>query len=474
MTEALWVLLFIHLAVATVLTADLLLRHKQPVATLAWLEALYLLPVLGVLFYIAFGAETIRRRKYRKRRHVIRAFEGKLRGQVICCPPSNLSPPLADVLAVAISCSRRPPTFGNSVRLFKNPAAFYDDLEVATRAAKRHIHYEFYILKPDLTGERFLDLLAEKAASGVEVRLLLDYVGSRALGAAYLTKLQQAGGKVEWFLPLRILPPPLSFHLRNHRKIAVIDGEVGYAGGTNIGDEYRGRWARLSSWHDTHLRLEGPAVHHLQEIFVEDWRFATGKSLLREDYFPPQEVAGDAIVHVISSGPDDPSKALHATLFQAIVTAREKVWITTPYFIPDGAMLAALVASARRGVDVRLLLPERSDHPLVDRAGESFLPELLEAGARVYRYEAGMLHSKLVAIDGHWGILGSANMDIRSFRLDFEVNLVLLSPGGVQELEAAFLSELVQSRPFRLSEATGAPLHRRLSVAACRMLTPIL
>jgi cardiolipin synthase len=245
-------------------------------------------------------------------------------------------------------------------------------------------------------------------------------------------------------------------------------------GGANIGDEYRGRWAKRPSWHDTHVRLEGPAVHHLQEVFAEDWRFATGRSLLREDYFPPQERRGDAIVHVIPSGPDDPTLALEAILFQAIVTARQRVWIATPYFIPDAAVLAALTGSARRGVDVRLLLPKKSDHPLVDRAGESFLPQLLEAGVKVFRYEAGMLHSKLVAVDGAWGIIGSANMDIRSFRLDFEISLAVLSATWAERLEALFQAELVQSHRYTKAHAAAAPLHRRLAIAACRTLAPIL
>ncbi|MBI5445205.1 MAG: cardiolipin synthase [Deltaproteobacteria bacterium] len=474
MGKALWIFLVLHVLVALALSADLLFRRKEPVATLAWLEGLLFIPVLGALLYVVFGAETIQRRKYRKRTQVIRAFEGSLRGHVICCPAGDLPPQAAEALKIAISCSRRPPTLGNALRLFPNVSALYDDLERAIGEARRHIHFQFYILQPDETGRRFIHLLAAKAAAGVEVRLLLDAVGSRRLRAADLGELIQAGGSVGWFLPIRLAPPPFPAHLRNHRKIAILDGTVGFIGGANIGDEYRGRWARKSSWHDTHVRLEGPAVHHLQEVFVEDWRFATGRSLLREDYFPPQKRVGDAIVHVIPSGPDDPTRALSATLFHAIVTARERVWIATPYFIPDAATLAALTGSARRGVDVRLLLPERSDHPLVDRAGESFLPELLEAGVKVFRYEAGMLHSKLVIVDGQWGVVGSANMDIRSFRLDFEVSLAVLSESWAHRLEEVFQAELFQSHQYTRSHAAAAPLVRRLTIAACRTLAPIL
>jgi cardiolipin synthase len=215
-------------------------------------------------------------------------------------------------------------------------------------------------------------------------------------------------------------------------------------------------------------------VSHLQEVFAEDWWFAAEQRLARDDYFPSLAAAGGEAVSVVASGPDDPASAIHATLFHAVATARERVWISTPYFVPDAPIAAALESAARRGVDVRLLLPERSDHPLVDRAGESFLPVLLEAGGKVYRYEAGMLHSKLVAVDGRLGTVGSANMDIRSFRLNFEVNLLLLSEGVTRRIEAILEKDLVQARPVSRSELTAAWLPHRVSVAACRVLAPVL
>ncbi len=480
MADSLGTLLALHLAVAAALAADLLLRRKEPVATVAWLQGLLLLPGLGAALYLLFGTNTIQRRRYLRRKRALGAppslapAEEAIADHLLHDPPPEVTGPGAETLVLAIATARRSPTRGNHLAVFENPSKLYDDLETAVAGARRSVHFEYYVFQPDATGRRFLDLLARKAAEGVEVRLLLDAVGSRTLTDALLAPLREAGGQVAWFLPVRLFPPRFAVHLRNHRKIAVIDGRVAYTGGANIGDEYRGRWARRPSWRDTHLRVRGPAVHHLHEVFAEDWYFATGQDLLRGHYFPPQAAAGDSIVQVVASGPDDPARAIHATLFHAIAAAHRRVWIATPYFVPDAAIMAALAATANRGVEVRLLVPERTDHPLVDRAGESFLPALLEAGVAVYRYEAGMLHSKLVVVDGQWGTLGSANMDIRSFRLNFEVNLLLYSPAIAAELEEIFEGDLLRSSPFTRSHVDAAPLHRRLTVAACRLLAPVL
>ncbi|MHB8763081.1 MAG: cardiolipin synthase [Deferrisomatales bacterium] len=480
MVDLTWALLLTHLGLAAALVPDLLLRRKEPVATLAWLQGILLLPGLGAALYLVFGTNTIQRRRYLRRKRVrgltprLAPTEEAIAHALVHNPSAAVAGVAAETLALAIATSRRSPTRGNRLTVFENPSHLYDELEGAVAAARRHVHFEYYIFQPDATGQRFLDLLAQKARQGVEVRLLLDAVGSRRLGSGHLGPLLEAGGRVEWFLPLRLFPPRFAVHLRNHRKIAVVDGAVAFTGGANVGDEYRGRWARRPSWRDTHLKVEGPAVHHLHEVFAEDWYFTAGEDLLRPAYFPPQATVGDAVVQVVASGPDDPARAIHATLFHAIASARERVWIATPYFIPDGAIATALATSALRGVDVRLLVPERTDHPLVDRAGESFLPALLEAGVRVYRYEAGMLHSKLVAVDGRWGTLGSANMDIRSFRLNFEVNLLVLSPTLTRELEEIVGRDLHHSSPYTRSHVDSTPLHRRITVAACRLLAPVL
>ncbi|MBI5018627.1 MAG: cardiolipin synthase [Deltaproteobacteria bacterium] len=468
-------LVLAHLGLSAVLVADLLLRRKEPTSTMAWLQAIVFFPFLGSALYLLIGAGSLHRRRYRRRRKRLGPLEtGKAARDGAAARAAQLNGFAADAVMLATATSRRSPTHGNTLQIFDNVSRVYDDIEAEVWRARDHVHFEYYLLEPDATGRRFLDLLEAKAREGVEVRLLVDGVGSRNLTGEHLRPLVRAGGQVGWFLPLRVFQRLQSLHLRNHRKIVVIDGRLAFTGGVNIGDAYRGRRARRAHWRDTHLKVEGPAVHHLQEVFAEDWWFATETKLTDDRYFPPLATAGDALIHVVASGPDDPARAIHTTLFHAIATAHHRVWIATPYFVPDTPIMAALETTARRGVDVRLLIPDRSDHPLVDRAGESYLPALLEAGARVYRYEAGMLHSKLVAIDGRWGTLGSANMDIRSFRLNFEVNLIALSVEITGQIEAIFERDLRQSRPVLPAELSIRPVHRRLTVAACRLLAPVL
>ena len=473
---SLWWLLALHLAVSGLLAARLVVRRRDPVATLAWLQAVLLLPGVGALLYLVFGADRIERRyaRRRRRRGEISPDDQPVAPWLVTEPPAELDPPTAEALRVAIATSRSLPTRGNRVRVFDRVSELYRDMARTIHDARRFVHLEYYIFQPDRTGQEFLELLAERAAQGVEVRLLLDAVGSRRLTERHLEPLTECGGQVAWFLPLRAFPRRRAVHLRNHRKIAVVDGRIAYTGGVNIGDEYRGLWARQPPWRDTHLRVDGPAVHQIHQVFAQDWHFAAGEDIVTPDRFPAQEPAGSDTVHIVASGPDDPARSLHTTLFQAIVTARRRIWIETPYFIPDAPILTALTTAARRGVDVQLLLPLRTDHPLVDRAGESFLPELLEAGVRVFRYEPGMLHSKLVVVDGQWGLLGSANMDIRSFRLNFEINLLVLSPSLAHRLEAMFQADRVHASPYTRVDVDSASLTRRLTSSACRLLAPVL
>lgn len=481
MGEVFWTLLALHVVAASALAGDLLLRRKDPVSTLAWLQGIFLLPGFGALLYLVFGAATIERHRFRRKQGILGEFAARLTSRPggpangpVEEPPDELPEATRETLAVAIRTSRRLPTRGNRVRVFENASELLDDLAEAVSAARFHVHLEYYIFQPDATGRQFLERLAAKASEGAEVRLLLDAVGSRRLTDAHLSPLVRAGGKVGWFLPLRHFPRRLAVHLRNHRKIAVFDGTAAYTGGANIGDEYRGRRARRPAWRDTHLRVDGPAARQLQEVFAADWLFATGEELLDDAYYPAGTAVGDSIVQVVDSGPDDPGGAIRATLFHAIASARRQVWLETPYFIPDDAVATALATTARRGVDVRLILPERTDHPLVDLAGESYLPDLLDAGVQVFRYQGGMLHSKLVVVDGQWGTLGSANMDIRSFRLNFEVNLLVFSSSVAAELEEMFNGDLRVSSPYTQARVHEASLARRLQVAACRALAPVL
>jgi cardiolipin synthase len=319
-----------------------------------------------------------------------------------------------------------------------------------------------------------LDALTRKAAAGVEVRLLFDAVGSRRLQRRALRPLLAAGGKVHAFLPLNPLRRRFQINLRDHRKILVIDGKVAFTGGLNIGDEYLGLVRRFGYWRDTHLRLEGPAVNELQMVFIENWDFAADEELQGAAYFPPPRTQEGVAVQVIESGPDRELKSIREMYFAAILRARQRVWIATPYFVPDAGLLDALCLAGRLGLDVRLLGQYHPDKWVPYFAGRFYWANVLSAGVRVYQYTKGMMHSKLMLVDGQWASVGTANMDNRSLHLNFEVNCLIYSPTAVAELEQAFEHDLTTAIRLKPRVYAHRPFAGRLVENACRLMSPVL
>jgi cardiolipin synthase len=298
-------------------------------------------------------------------------------------------------------------------------------------------------------------------------------LGSRDLRASHLRELVEAGAQVAEFLPINPLARPFSVNFRNHRKIVVIDGTTAFTGGMNVADEYRDDvHPELGRWRDTMLRLRGPAVLRFQEIFAEDWSFTTGELCVGTTYFPAPQPQGTSLVQVIDSGPDGTALAIHRALFVAISSARQRVWITTPYFVPDRAILVAMQTAAMRGVDVRLLLPARGDQYLVFHASRSHYDELLEAGVRVYEYSPGFVHAKTMLVDAAWCTIGSANMDHRSFMLNWEANLFALDPTLTRHMATQFLEDLSVS--MEIKRPVVRSLGRRLEEAGSYLVSPLL
>jgi cardiolipin synthase len=285
--------------------------------------------------------------------------------------------------------------------------------------------------------------------------------------------LIQAGGLVRDFLPINPLRSWIRFNLRNHRKITVVDGSVGFTGGVNIGDEYLGK-SRLGPWRDTSLRLEGPAVAGLQRIFMEDWHFAAGELLDEETCFPSLCPAGDDMVQVIDSGPDQEPNSIRELYFAAILAARHRLWIASPYFVPDDGILDALRLARLRGVDVRLLFLLRPDHIIPFYAGRYFLSDLLAFGGRVYQYAPGMMHAKVVLVDDQWAMVGSANLDNRSLHLNCEAGCILYSKRLIEEVEAQFLRDLDSSLPLDRDVFARRSRLVHLIENACRLFSPVL
>jgi len=305
--------------------------------------------------------------------------------------------------------------------------------------------------------------------------LLYDALGSMGLDAARLRDLKSAGGRVEAFLPINPLRRRWSVHLRNHRKLIIVDGRIGFTGGMNVGDEYSGSSRRRESrvFHDTHLMLRGPAVAEMAQTFAEDWMFATDEQLSPPPH-PPTEADDASIVAVVPSGPDQEHNANALVFFAGIASARSKVYLTSPYFIPDPAIYQALITAALRGVDVRVLVPRKGDIALVGSAARSYFLSLVRGGVRVFEYLPAMLHAKTLMVDDRWGIVGSANLDIRSFRLNFELGALVLDPVFARELADRFHRDLAES-----AEVTQETLRRRgymvkLKDSFARLLSPLL
>lgn len=482
MTISGWTILGLIHYIPTALVIEHILRtRKEPRGMLAWILALLLVPYLSLVLYVMMGDVPIDR-KVKRRRHRRSLIEPSLRRQTKAAVASfdvrdvaDLDPAQRAVIRLATGLGESVVTRGNDVTIYHDAEAVFLAMSLAIESAQSHVHMQYYIFAADETGRAVRDLLVKKASEGVEVRLLLDAVGCWKLPRSFVREMRRSGVKVAFFLPWGITNRRLHVNCRNHRKSVIIDGRVGFCGSQNIGDEYLGRRRKFGPWRDTHLRVRGPAVTQLQEVFVEDWHFATSEDLATDDcYFPDPELAGSHMVQIIASGPDTRPGLLHQLLYGAMSDARHSVTLATPYFVPDRAMLLALECAAYRGVKVRLMLPSRSDHRVVLWAARSYYDQLMEAGIEVYEYEEGMLHSKVVVIDRRWAMVGSANMDERSFRINFELTSLLYDASLAAELQADFDALRERARRVTPEIVRGRTYIEDLTMGVARLATPLL
>lgn len=466
----------LDLAIIMVLIPRILVQRRESAATLAWVMFILALPIFGALLYVAIGTQRLRRRRVRRAhaRELLASSAATLRATLTAYNIDGVASRDHPHVALARSFCIDPQkaTVGNEVAVFNDGEEAFKALCDAVSSARSYIHVEFYIFQDDDTGRHLLALLAERARAGVEVRLLVDAIGSWGLRPRTIEPFKQAGGLFAQFLPVALFTRPFHINLRNHRKIVVVDGRVAFTGGMNIGDEYRSRDPEIGHWRDTQARVRGPAALRLQEIFAEDWHFATGERCLDARYLVAPELPGSVVVDVVESGPDRTAEAIYKMLFVAITRAERRVWLTTPYFIPDRAILTALITAAERGVDVRLLLPGWCDHRFVLHAGRAHYDELLRAGVQIFEYGPGMLHAKTMVVDDHWSTIGSANMDRRSFHLNWEANLVMLDAGMAAAMARRFELDVVHAVPIPRHHRPS--LHRRLVEAVCALLAPLL
>lgn len=339
------------------------------------------------------------------------------------------------------------------------------------REAKRSIYLQYFIIRNDPTSKILLQSLERQAAAGLDVRVLCDGLGSLRLPGGFFRSLRKAGGRAATYAPPWRYLHRLNY--RNHRKICVLDESIGYVGGFNIGDEYAGRPEKFSQWRDLHLRVEGGAARDLLHWFQRDWQTALGQPM-RSLAKRRAESGGDVAMQIVASGPDTPWQPVKAGMLRMITSAAEHVYLQTPYFIPDASLLEALRMAALSGVEVKVIIPGQPDHPFVLPAGLSFIGELLPAGVQFYLYQSGFLHSKMLTVDGSVSTVGSANFDLRSFRLDYEVNAFIYDRQIALELEQIFQADLARSQELTLAEYARRGAWQRMKENFARRLAPLL
>ena len=450
------------------LSVWIVLQKRPPVSTLAWILTLAALPVLGFVIYHWLGPVRIRRQQLKRRRSRRRLEREPLSE---CDVLAALASPLEQRQARLVErLTRLAPTTAQRVELLSDGAATFEALLAALQAAREYIHLEYYIVEPDRTGQAIRDALVEARARGVAVRFLVDAVGSANLSRGFLRPLREAGAEVEFFHPFRLATLKPLLNLRTHRKIAVIDGRIGFTGGINLSDTQDER-VRVDAYRDLHLRIEGAAVNGLQQVFIEDWLYACRRPFQQHGLFPLLP-PGEIPLQWLPSGPDTPQEPIHRAMLQAMGDAERRIWLVTPYFVPPEPALYALTRAAQRGVDVRVLVPQRADTRTVTYASRSYFDELLRAGVRVFEYTPRMLHTKALLVDDALCTLGSANFDARSFRLNFELCLNLYGAAPARALESVLQHDFAHAievrRPRRLTRA------QRLAEAGARLLSPLL
>ncbi|RCW43772.1 MULTISPECIES: cardiolipin synthase [unclassified Halanaerobium] len=447
-------------------------ERKDPTATWAWLLILTLIPVLGFILYLFIGLTPKKRNHFLRKQRENDLKELNFGGETGIMDVDNLDFDDLEksVIRIGLRCEKPSVVGYNKLDIYTNGRDKFADLFKDIDNAEKFIHASYYIIQDDNLGDEFIHRLAQKAAEGVEVRLLYDKMGCRNLSRYSIHKLEDAGGEAVPFAPF-----VLDINYRNHRKNVVIDGQIGYLGGINVGNEYLGLSSRFGHWRDTHLRIRGESVDSMQYRFLLDWNFASGKDIKRgEYYFPKKEFEGHSPVQIVSSGPDSKETEIKFFFLKMIYEAEKTIFIQTPYFIPDQSILEALQLASRSGVDVRIMIPGHSDHPFVYGANNSFVGQLLEAGARCYSYSRGFLHSKTISVDSRILSVGTTNMDVRSFKLNFEINAFIYDSEIARGYDEIFLKDIEHSREITTEKYKNRGWTMKVRESISRLLSPIL
>lgn len=439
------------------------------------------LPVVGSLIYFSFGVNYRNRKLFSKKLNADKT-PSLSRLKAI----QNNSAALFEESKKALQQNKdmfkllfeesHAPLSANQLKLLVNGESKFPLLLEDLKNATQFIHIEYYIYEDDLIGKQVQQLLIQKALQGVKVRFIYDDFGSHSLKKEFINKLKDSGVEVYPFFKLWIPLAANRINYRNHRKVIIVDGKIGYLGGINISDRYINNNPKQLFWRDTHLRIEGLAVGSLQYHFLADWNFCSNQNIeITPELFPDVPIAkNDGLVQIVASGPDYPNATIMLSYFTAIVNANEKVYITTPYFIPNSSIINALKKAALSGKDVRLLVPKKSDSRIVSLASESFYQELMECGVKIYLYQKGFIHAKTIIADSNLSIVATANIDFRSFELNFEMAAVIYSTDFCKELTDVFLADLKESRELDLNIWMQRSKWKFFKERVCRLFSALL
>lgn len=460
-------------------------QRRNPTTVWAWLLLLYFIPVLGFVLYLILGQNFRKDRMFRMKeiegeiKYAVRRQEESIYRKKLKLKDSELDR-FKRLILYNLNEGEAVLTDNNDVRIYTDGEEKFRALLEEMEHARNYIHIQYYIIRGDELWQEIEEVLIRKARQGVEVRILFDSMGCRGrkgMGSADWARLREAGIQAAEFFPAVFGKLQFRINYRNHRKIVVIDGRLGFVGGFNIGREYVGKDAKFGYWRDTHICIEGSAVTSLAVRFVLDWNYAAKENLFLEDRLfeiPDYIREGKDLVQIVSSGPDSGSQVIRDNYLRMIHMARKSIYIQTPYFIPDDSIRNALIIAAKSGIDVRIMIPCKPDHPFVYWATYSYMGEMVEAGARCYTYDNGFLHTKCLCVDGLVSCIGTANMDIRSFSLNFEVNAVIYSAGTTGKLMKAFESDIAKSTLITKKKYEQRSLEVRVKEQFCRLFSPVL
>lgn len=474
------VLSLLYLLTVVFVCLMIIFQNRNPLKTLSWILVILLVPFAGIIIYIFFG------QNYRKQK--IFSRKGLIDLEQLADYAARQSISLPDYLAneseavkskehlikLMLNNNRSVLTTYNKVDLLVDGKETFPAMAEAIASAKEYIHLQFYRIEPDMLGTEFKELLKKKASEGVKVRVIFDDVGSWNIKNSYLKEVRSAGIEIYSFMPVRFPMLTNKINFRNHRKIVVVDGVTGFVGGLNIADKYLHGVKDLGPWRDTHLRVTGESVAALNSVFLTDWYFVSGEAITNIDsYLEHQRVNSKCLMQVASGGPDSDWASIMQVYFSAIATAKESIYLSSPYFSPDDSILNALLTASLSGVDVKIIFPQRSDSAIANWNTRSYISELLDAGIKIFLFEKGFAHSKYLLVDGVFASVGSPNVDIRSFELNFEVTALIYDEAFGSELGSLFEEDISKSREVNPDVWENRKKTEKYKESLARILGPL-